>query len=382
MKQIFGFLIFFITSFNTFAQTPQNWWQKHIELGGYVKYLNTMNFHDGQDLLTDNLWHNRINFHFYIDKHISFNAGLRNRVFYGDLIKNPFYRQSLAKNEGIVSLTKNIIDEPNILMLSNLDRLNVDYTYQNLELTLGRQRINWGKNLVWNPNDIFNTANFLDMDYEEKPGTDALRLRYNIGEMSQLDVAYTTNKAFETDQSILALAFHSVYKSYDYQLIAAKYFKAYMLGLGWEGNLKNFGFKGESSYFIDDSKNVFVSSISLDYAFKNGTNWMISGLYNGGFDTNNPLGVLSLLNTRLDAKNLFPSRWAFYNQFSGNFAAAWHWSFGTVYGTQNRLTVLIPQIQYSITNNWDMDIFAQSFFADIPNIRQRNIFTFRLQYSF
>lgn len=381
MKRLFWFLIL-ITSLNTFAQEQQHWWHKHIELGGYVKYLNTLNFHDSRDLLTDNLWHNRMNFHFYVNEQITLNAGLRNRVFYGDLIKNPFYRQSLAKDEGMLNLSKIIIDQPNVFMISNLDRLNVDYTYQNFELTLGRQRINWGKNLVWNPNDIFNTANFLDMDYEEKPGTDALRLRYNIGEMSQIDVAYTSDKTFDTEKSILALAFHSVYKSYDYQLVAAKYLKGYMLGLGWEGNLKNFGFKGESSYFIEDTNKVFVGSISLDYAFKNGINWMASGLYNGGFDTHNPLAVLNLLNTHLDAKNLFPSRWAFYNQFSGNFGAAWQWSFGTVYGTQNRLIVFIPQLQYSIADNWEMDIFGQSFFADIPNIRQRNILTFRLRYSF
>ncbi len=381
MKRLFWFLIL-ITSLNAFAQDQQDWWHKHIEWGGYVKYLNTLNFHDGKDLLTDNLWHNRINFHLYVNEQITLNAGLRNRVYFGDLIKNPFYRQSLVKDEGFVNLSNNIIEEPNILMISNLDRVNLDYTYQNFELTLGRQRINWGKNLVWNPNDIFNSANFLDMDYEEKPGTDALRLRYNVGEMSQLDVAYTSNKTFESDQSIVAFAFHSVYKSYDYQLIVAKYYTGTMLGLGWEGNLKNFGFKGESSYFIEDANKVFVGSISLDYAFKNGINWMVSGLYNGGFDTNDPLAVLNILDSRLSAKNLFPSRWAFYNQFGGNFGAAWRWSFGTVYGTQNKLTVLIPQIQYSIADNWEMEIFGQSYFADIPNIRQRNILTFRLRYSF
>ena len=381
MKHLFWFLIF-INSLNVFAQDQQNWWHKHIELGGYVKYLNTLNFHDGNDLLTDNLWHNRINFHVYVNEQITLNTGLRNRVFYGDLIKNPFYRQSLANDEGMLNLSKMIIDQPNILMISNFDRLNVDYTYQNFELTLGRQRINWGKNLIWNPNDIFNSANFLDMDYEEKPGNDALRLRYNMGETSQIDVAYTSNKTFEANQSIVALAFHSVYKSYDYQLIAAKYYSGTMLGLGWEGNLKNLGFKGETSCFIEDTKNIIVSSISLDYAFKNGVNWMISGLYNGGFNTNDSMAVLNILNSHLNAKNLFPSRWAFFNQFNGNFGAAWQWSFGAAYGTKNRLMVLMPQIQYSIADNWEIDLYAQSFFADIPNICQRNIVTFRLRYNF
>ncbi len=381
MKHILG-LIFLFFSINFYAQNQPDWWHKHIDLGGYVKYLNTLNFHDGNDLFSDNLWHNRINLHFYIDKHLTFNTGLRNRVFYGDLIKNTFYRQSLIQDIWMINLSKKIIDQHGILIMSNFDRFNLDFAYQNLEIDLGRQRINWGKNLVWNPNDIFNNANFLDMDYLEKPGTDALRIQYNTGELSQLELVYTTNKSFETTQSVLAMAFNSVYKSYDYQLIIAKYYSGYMLGLGWEGNLKNFGFKGESSYFIKDTKDVFVSSISLDYAFKNGTNWMISGLYNGGLITQNYTAILNLLNSRLNAENLFPSRWAFYNQFSGNFGPAWHWSFGTVFSTQNKLTVLIPQIQYSITDNLEIDAFAQSFFADIQNIRQRNILTFRLRYSF
>ncbi len=381
MKRLLVFLCF-ITGLTAFAQDGQNWWEKHIELGGYIKYLNTVNFHDGRDLLTDNLWHNRVHFSYYVNDRITLHAGLRNRVFYGDLIKNAFYRQSLTQDEGMFNLSRKVTDEPNILMVSNLDRLNMDFTYQNWELTVGRQRINWGKNLVWNPNDLFNTANFLDMDYEEKPGTDALRLRYNVGEMSQIDAAYTSDRTFDAEKSILALAFHSVYKSYDYQLIAAKYLKSYMLGLGWEGNLKNFGFKGEGSYFIDDDKKTFVGSISLDYAFQNGIDWMISGLYNGGFDSDHPQAVLNLLDTRLDAKNLFPSRWAFYNRFGGHFGPAWRWSFGAVYGTQNKFTILIPQIQYSIADNWETDVFVLSFFADIPGMQQRNMLTFRLRYSF
>ena len=48
-----------------------------------------------------------------------------------------------------------------------LDRAWIDYTRGKLQLRLGRQRINWGTNLVWNPNDVFNTFSYFDFDYEE-----------------------------------------------------------------------------------------------------------------------------------------------------------------------------------------------------------------------
>lgn len=31
--------------------------------------------------------------------------------------------------------------------------------------------------MAWNPNDWFNTYNYFDFDYEERPGTDAIRVR-------------------------------------------------------------------------------------------------------------------------------------------------------------------------------------------------------------
>jgi len=377
----FLILIIFLTGFNLQGQETPKTWKDYIDLGGYFKYLNTLNFHNTDDLLTDNLWHNRLNLKIYASESITFNAGLRTRLFFGDLIKNPFYRQGLATDEGIINLSTTLLDRQNMYLLTQVDRLNIDFNFQKWNISLGRQRINWGKNLVWNPNDIFNTANFLDIDYEEKPGNDALRIRYNIGDFSQLDAVYAPNADFDTRKSIFALAFHSMIKTYDYQLVFGKYHQDWLLGLGWEGQLSKLGFKGETSYFIKENNNILTASISLDYAFKNGTNWLFSTLYNGGFE-DSPGALLNLLNTRLNVQNMFPSDWAFYNQFSGNFGPAWQWSAGAVYGVKHELFVLIPQITYSISDNWEIDFFGQSFFADIPNIKQRNIITFRLRYDF
>ena len=36
-------------------------------------------------------------------------------------------------------------------------------------------------NLVWNPNDLFNAFSFVDFDYEERPGSDALRIQKYTG---------------------------------------------------------------------------------------------------------------------------------------------------------------------------------------------------------
>ena len=71
-----------------------------------------------------------------------------------------------------------------------LDRLYVDFQSGKWQVIAGRHRINWGMNLVWNPTDIFNTFSVFDFDYEERPGTDAVLVKYYSSSTSHLEVVY------------------------------------------------------------------------------------------------------------------------------------------------------------------------------------------------
>ena len=63
------------------------------------------------------------------------------------------------------------------------------------ELTLGRQRINWGVNLAFNPNDLFNAYSLIDFDYQERPGSDAIRFQYFTNELSSFETAVQFGKS-------------------------------------------------------------------------------------------------------------------------------------------------------------------------------------------
>jgi len=387
MKKIFLIFIYILTINPFFAQEEKTSWTKeYISFGGYVKYINSVNFHNAEDLMTDNLVHNRFNLKVYFSDAVKLNLGMRNRIFYGDMLKSIFFSaSSLDNDKGMVDLTFLPISKKNLVMQSTFDRLNINFSYKKWDVTLGRQRINWGINTVWNPNDLYNTSNFLDFDYEEKPGTDAVRMVYETGEMSNVEIAYKTNKDFDEALTIVAAKYQFNFKSYDVQLIAGKFLNDYTIGIGWAGNIKNLGFKGEANYFInkdDSDENALVASFSLDYAFKNGINWMFSGLYNGNYKESGVMPLLRLYNSELNAKNLFPSEYALFSQFSGDFGPAWRWSLGGIYATENNFTIIIPQLSYAIKDNWNIDLYGQSFFADIPNIKQRNIIYLRTSWNF
>ena len=87
----------------------------------------------------------------------------------------------------------NILTEKSFFLNTTIDRLWVDFNYGKLQVRAGRQRINWGQTLIWNPNDIFNAYSFFDFDYIERPGSDAVRVQYYPGSSSSVEAAVKVN---------------------------------------------------------------------------------------------------------------------------------------------------------------------------------------------
>jgi hypothetical protein len=237
-------------------------------------------------------------------------------------------------------------------------------------------------NLVWNPNDIFNTYNFLDFDYEERPGSDAIRIQYYLDDFSKIELA--AKKSREKDDHIIATMYKFNKWSYDIQLITGMYQKDWVIGTGWAGNLKNAGFKGEVTYFVPfekDNTDALSASVSVDYGFKKGLYLHGSVLYNsaaseflGGFE--------NLLFANVTARNLIPFEYAGFLQLSKEFSPVFSASFSTTYSPTNHSVITIPMVKYSITTNWEFDFTGQSFFEFEEYKSLGHSFFARLRWSF
>ncbi len=139
------------------AQEEERKWT----LNGYIKDLVTLNFADDSTLV-DNLIHNRINFRWYPNNHLTIRVELRNRIFHDDLeaisaVPNFTYGDLIDVNDDHFDLSATFVDEKSLVIHTMIDRAYLEYTKGDWEIKVGRQRVNWGKNLVWNPNDLFNT---------------------------------------------------------------------------------------------------------------------------------------------------------------------------------------------------------------------------------
>lgn len=379
--------ILFLLNISCYSQDTIR--QSHFLFNGYIKDLQTVIFQDiKSDWTTANLIHNRLNFKYIISPSVTIALELRNRFFYGDMLKTyQGYNKTFEQDNGIVRLSKNIIDEKSFLLNTSVDRAWLEYTKDKFQLTIGRQRINWGQTLVWNPNDIFNTYSYFDFDYEEKPGSDAVRLQYYSSPTSVIEIAAKSNN----NKKITVAGLYRLNKwNYDFQFIGGEVDQTdYIIGTGWSGQVLKGGFRGEASYFspmknFGDTTGVLVASIEYDYTFKNSLLLQFEALYNGYKDTLNVLSLAQLNTNSMNAKNLFLSDYSFFLSANYPFTPLINTSLSGIANPKLRLYFIIPSITISLKDNLELSLIAQLFrYCGNGNANQNvNYIFLRLKSSF
>lgn len=372
-SKIFSIAFLFIISIEGVSQKLN----PSFSLNGYVKYLPAYMDYSFFESENNHLIHNRINFRGYFGDNLSIGLELRNRVFFNDI-------PSIQGDDGLVNMSYFIVREDNFVFNSMIDRLWLKYQKDKIEISIGRQRVNWGVNTIWNNNDLFNAYNFIDFDYIERPGSDVVRFIYTGDNLSSFELVYMPN-----ERKGYALA--GLYKlnsfGYDFQLLAANYFNDIVLGGGWAGNIKNAGFKGELSYFFDKEniENSLSFSSSLDYSTKNGFYFLGSYLYNSnGMNESNFLSLININANVLSPKNLMPSKHSYLLQVNKPISPPLNVSINLLYGKGIKLLYVSPSLSYDISSNLDAGVIVQYFyldnFGDFKNLLKG--YYLQLKYSF
>lgn len=358
-----------------------------FQIRGYVKYMQTASFADLNYISTDQLIHNRINAKAYINNNLTLKLELRNRIFYGDQVRLfPQNYQKLEQDNGWLDMSFLWLKQPAVFGHTTIDRAVLDYDKGNLNIKLGRQRINWGINTAWNPNDLFNAYNFADFDYEERPGADALRVQYFTNSMNSIEFAAKMADSIPDITIASKYAFNT--KGYDFQVLGGKYLTDATVGLGWAGNIKDAGFKGEATYFhpyenLIDTSGQVSTSISFDYLFKGGWYLGLGGLYNSGRVNSLNLQNPSLF-SNVTAKTLMPTKYSGMAIISYQLSPLSSVSLANIYAFGMDALFLMPSISYSIRENWEVYAVGQVYFIDFNDqfSNAGNSLFLRMKYSF
>jgi hypothetical protein len=340
---------------------------KRLQYGGYVKDLQSLAYRENlTNLVTGNLIHNRLNIKWLASNRITGAIELRNRLFWGEeVFLTPDFSSRLRNSNEAFDLSVNWINESRMVLNTNIDRLWFEYQQDKWNVRLGRQRINWGIGTTWNPNDLFNTFNFLDFDYEERPGADAIKFQYLTGEMSHLEMAFSISE--RDREKIAAAKYFMNVAHYDLQFIAGWFHQQPSLGFGWSGSIKETGFKGEIQYYFlrgNDPEHLNFS-IEADHVFEKGWYVSVGFLFNNlGLEKVPLMGEISML--EMSPRNLMPTKWNTVFTVSKEITPLITANVTNIYTPATNLVIILPTVTFSMTENVDINLVWQSFFGDLP----------------
>lgn len=340
-----------------------------LTVTGYLKDL-VFYFHPetqipvtGKRNLYSNNIHNRLNFRWYPTGRLTFGSELRNRLFNGTMVRElPYYKEAVDFDPGYADMAIVPGSGDSWFIHTMVDRLWLEYTNGNWQVTIGRQRINWGMNLVWNPNDLFNTFSVFDFDYEERPGCDAVRVKYFTGATSYAELDFKAGHT--SDENCLAGLYRFTLRNYDLQVLAGCTPVDFIMGTGWSGDIKGGAFRGEVTWFIpeDRGKNreTILGSVSGDYTFQN--NLYVQGgfLFNSSGTTGESTGM-SLFDLNLSVKEMSLSKYALLLQAFYPFTPLFSASLTSILNAGDGSCYLGPQATYSLSNNLEIMAAGQLF---------------------
>lgn len=346
------------------AKTTNGKWQ----VSGYITDMQVVSFQKIDSMTATNLIHNRVDIQYFPSNTLSFHAGIRNRIFFGNPVFdlpgfgnqiNSYYQNDLLQ------LSKFWVNRHSLIVHSVIDRLWADWSRGKWDIRAGKQRINWGKTLVWNPNDWFNTFNYADFDYPERPGSDAVRVSYFPSGMSQIEMAVSPGRYKDGTVAALRCGFNKW--NYDFQLLGGLYHQDAAAGLGWSGNIGSAGFRGEASWFrpyrhFPDSSGSVSATISVDYRARD--TWYLQGaiLYNTvEHAPANAAELISDFTGNLSARRLMPAEWSFFGEVSRDITPLWHADLSAITGLHPALVFVMPSVSYSLTENLQLSGTGQVF---------------------
>ena len=348
------------------AQIPGITPQSPVTFSGYAKYLPSVSIPKSGDSRYDHLLHQRFNLEYRFLNDFSFAASMRNRLFYGDSSRLPGYDRQIGFDPGYLDLSWNWLQGDRLLGNSSLDRIYLDWEPDDYKIRIGRHRIAWGIATLWNPNDLFNSYSVYDIDYTERPGTDALLLGKTLGFASMIESVWAFADNWE--RTTLAGRYQFNLAGYDFQLLAGKNRNDLVAGGGFAGNIVGAGLRGEISYLLPQhadwqgrpQQRSLVATIEADHTLPGKRNGLLKGAILYISRPENPVNALSYLQLPLTTRSLSFSRWTGYAEVAFDLSALSRQTLGGSLYSDGSWYLLVSNA-VSLADNWGLLLVWQHF---------------------
>lgn len=153
------------------------------------------------------------------------------------------------------------------LITQNLDRLNIRFSLDAGDLTLGRQTISFGSARFVSPTDIFQPFVPSTLNTEYRAGVDAIRWLGSLGALAEYDIGVVANEGGVPDSVITYGRVKASLSGNDLEATLIHRDDMVILGGGWERALGLFGFWAEIAHTMSQVEypQVVLIGPAIDY---------------------------------------------------------------------------------------------------------------------
>ena len=174
----------------------------------------------------------------------------------------------------------------NVGVFQNLDRANVTARLSFADVIVGRQAIAWGSARVVNPTDVIAPFTYSELDTEDRPGVDAVRVRVPIGALSEVDAGYVFGRNFAVDRSAFFVRSQFNAAETDLSPLFVYFREQLLVGIDVARGIGNVGAWIEGSRVFTMGRDAAISdyfrvSTGMDYSFGGETYGFIEYHFNG-----------------------------------------------------------------------------------------------------
>ncbi len=292
-------------------------------------------------------------------------------MLFGGAVAGPSYRTDDLKSP----IWPEDFDGSGFVLQQNLDRLYASVELPFADILVGRQPIAWGNARAINPTDVLVPFTFDALDTEERPGVDALRMRFPVGMMSELDFGVLPGEKWE-ERTMAAFGRGKFYLwRTDIALTAMFYRQDAMAGFDITRGIGGYGTWLEAAYIqpaiaVDsiDEDPYFRLTVGTDYVLSDGTYIFGEYHYNGAGATE-PKEYLDALDKRAYTQGGVYLLGQNYIIAGGSYQFNMLWGAGgqIMFNANDYSGLIAPTIEYNVAEN--VYISAGAFIGTGPSAK-------------
>ncbi|GMR21107.1 MAG: hypothetical protein BMS9Abin36_1706 [Gammaproteobacteria bacterium] len=334
-----------------------------IEIGGYYKNLfvssRTLSlFPPAESYLLD-LNRLRVKLDGNLGDRTSFDIQYDNEVLLGDYLgTTQFSAIKDLQPDTYFALERNYIDSENLYASHRLYRAYVTLAFPEADLRVGRQRIAWGTAMLWNPMDLLNPFNPIQLEREERQGIDAALLDWNYDVLSRVSLVYARQRS----GSSAAARWRTNQKGFDLSFMAGRFRDDTVAGFDFSGQVGNIGVKGEITRTDMADEDSFIRAVvGADYTFANTLSLNLELYFNGQGSPDTAGYDFSRLVTG-EVQSL--ARRYVGGYLGYDITPLLRWDNYLIFNLDDDSVFLAPNLAYSLSDNMEVTAGVQAFNGD------------------